>query len=104
MIIEARYQMPRLESGSLHRLLRIQSVFDHVQKHLKERLVLIVAARRRHRQIRLPIGMRYDRRTQRDAWTLASGKLVRVALDKNKLLPARRQRNARIARDHARQP
>ena len=53
MIVEARNQMPGLEAGRFHRLLRVIAELTTLKNNLDQALLLVVAAGRGKRQERL---------------------------------------------------
>ena len=76
-----------LEARGFHCLLRIHAEVEDVQQHLQQRLVLIVAARRRQRQERLPV-FEHHGRAQGHARTLARRELIRMPRREQKRLQA----------------
>src|SRR3954447_2405377 len=95
--------MARLEPWRFHSVLRVHPKFNHVQKNLKQRLVLVIAAgcRERHRGFAV-FGDKC--RAERYAWTFAAGQFVRMTGHEKKALCALRKRDAGIARDHRWKP
>src|SRR5262249_9898929 len=103
MIGERADEVRGLEARGLDRLLRVHSKLDDVEQDLSEGLILIVAAGGRERGEGLAV-FQDQRRRERNARAFSRLQFVGMAWCEQEALHARRDRDAGIARDEAREP